>query len=134
MALTLNGDVYGWGQDDSGQLGEAADSSAFAPLPIPLLLGGNIVGIACGPSQSLIWKQGGAHDIPLRAPFVVETTEEAFRILNQLLSVVSEGVCRHDWPPPQDKESMTVACLNLLRLQVRFVSFFRNFMEIFGQA
>jgi hypothetical protein len=50
---------------------------------------------------------------------VVDVCEETFRMLDQLLSLVCEGVSGNlDWPPPQDKECMAVACLNLLKLQV----------------
>jgi len=55
----------------------------------------------------------------LRFAFVVDVCEETFRMLDQLLSLVCEGVSGNlDWPPPQDKECMAVACLNLLKLQV----------------
>jgi len=50
---------------------------------------------------------------------VVDVCEETFRMLDQLLGLVCEGVSGNlDWPPPQDKECMAVACLNLLKLQV----------------
>lgn len=42
-----------------------------------------------------------------------------FEQLDLLLRQVSEGMDgSSDWPPPQEKECMVVATLNLLRLQV----------------
>lgn len=42
-----------------------------------------------------------------------------FEQLDLLLRQVSEGMDgTSDWPPPQEKECMVVATLNLLRLQV----------------
>lgn len=42
-----------------------------------------------------------------------------FEQLDLLLRQVSEGMDgTADWPPPQEKECMAVAALNLLRLQV----------------
>lgn len=49
LALTADGEVYGWGRDDNGQLG--GGSGPAVPAPVPLLQGRNIVGIACGPNQ-----------------------------------------------------------------------------------
>ena len=43
----------------------------------------------------------------------------SFEQLDLLLRQVSEGMDgSSDWPPPQEKECMVVATLNLLRLQV----------------
>lgn len=44
-----------------------------------------------------------------------------FEQLDLLLRQVSEGMDgTSDWPPPQEKECMVVATLNLLRLQVSY--------------
>lgn len=44
-----------------------------------------------------------------------------FEQLDLLLRQVSEGMDgTSDWPPPQEKECMVVATLNLLRLQVMY--------------
>lgn len=53
-----------------------------------------------------------------------------FEQLDLLLRQVSEGMDgSSDWPPPQEKECMVVATLNLLRLQVIY-SFFLFFLNI----
>lgn len=51
-----------------------------------------------------------------------------FEQLDLLLRQVSEGMDgSSDWPPPQEKECMVVATLNLLRLQVIYsLIFFFN--------
>lgn len=47
-----------------------------------------------------------------------------FEQLDLLLRQVSEGMDgTADWPPPQEKECMAVATLNLLRLQVLTLQF-----------
>lgn len=52
-------------------------------------------------------------------PFVVDVCSMTFEQLDLLLKQVSEGMDgSSDWPPPQEKECMVVATLNLLRLQV----------------
>lgn len=54
--------------------------------------------------------------------FVVDVCEETMIRLNELLTNVCEGVIGHcDWPPPQHKECMIVATLNILRLQVNSI-------------
>lgn len=56
-------------------------------------------------------------------PFVVDVCTMTFEQLDLLLRQVSEGMDgSSDWPPPQEKECMVVAALNLLRLQVRFLN------------
>lgn len=48
----------------------------------------------------------------------MDVCESTFEQLEMLLSRVCEGMeGRSDWPPPQGKECMAVAGLNLLRLQ-----------------
>lgn len=52
-------------------------------------------------------------------PFVVDVCPMTFEQLDLLLKQVSDGMDgSSDWPPPQEKECMVVATLNLLRLQV----------------
>lgn len=57
--------------------------------------------------------------VSCRIPFVVNVCKATFEELDQLLGEVSETLLvKSDWPPPQDKECMAVAALNLLNLQV----------------
>nr|CAD7262173.1 unnamed protein product [Timema shepardi] len=148
LALTEEGEVYGWGRNDYAQVMEPPTSSVTRPTLLPALKGKVIIGIACGPTQvtcarhaaplrtgwdmnldlnkkvcpcpcpqSFAWSSSKNWTISLRVPFVVDVCEETLRMLDQLLGQC-EAVIGGDWPPPQDKECMAVACLNLLRLQV----------------
>lgn len=55
LALTEDGEVYGWGRNDNGQVGETTGPSVLEPTLISLLQGKNITGIACGPNQVCFW-------------------------------------------------------------------------------
>ncbi|XP_070553640.1 E3 ubiquitin-protein ligase HERC2-like isoform X2 [Ptychodera flava] len=119
LARTEDGEVYCWGRNDQGQLGDNSLSTKTEPTLMSALEGKSITGIACGPSQSFAWSSSGHWTVNLRVPFCVDVCKTTFDYLNQLL----EQVCgdldgRSDWPPPQEKECMAVAGLNLLRLQL----------------
>ncbi|XP_063244096.1 E3 ubiquitin-protein ligase HERC2 isoform X2 [Bacillus rossius redtenbacheri] len=119
LALTEEGEVYGWGRNDYAQVKEPASSSVSEPTLLTSLKGKAIIGIACGPTQSFAWSSSKNWSVSQRLPFVVDVREETFRMLDQLLGQVREAVGGHtDWPPSQDKECMAVACLHLLRLQL----------------
>jgi hypothetical protein len=51
LALTEEGEVYGWGRNDYAQVGETTGSSVLEPTLITSLQGKVIIGIACGPTQ-----------------------------------------------------------------------------------
>ena len=51
LALTDEGEVYAWGGNDQGQLGDSAMNSKAEPTLMTSLEGKNIIGVACGPSQ-----------------------------------------------------------------------------------
>ena len=73
--------------------------------------------------QSFVWSYGGQSTIGPRVPFVVDMSKSTFEYLDELLGEVCEGMeGQSDWPPPQEKECMAVAGLNLLNLQVGFWS------------
>lgn len=56
-----------------------------------------------------------------------------FEQLDLLLRQVSEGMDgTTDWPPPQEKECMAVAALNLLRLQVLLFATFLPLYQCLG--
>ena len=56
LAVTEDGEVYGWGRNDQGQLGDMTIQSRPEPTSLPGLDGKNIVGAACGPSQVMMTK------------------------------------------------------------------------------
>lgn len=90
-------------------------------------------------AQSFAWSSCSEWSIGLRVPFVVDICSMTFEQLDLLLRQVSEGMDgTADWPPPQEKECMAVATLNLLRLQVGILCWFpvplympREFLSVF---
>ncbi|KAG8235158.1 hypothetical protein J437_LFUL015198, partial [Ladona fulva] len=177
LALTEDGEVYGWGRNDHGQAGglpgpdnvtgatgtngapsasgDAGDGSAArgqgggttaSGMPIaslssimePTLMASlkgksftwSVVGEPGKSSSGLMNYEpsGMCKDSlgtnPLRIPFVLDiTTDRTFIFLDQLLARACEGLGTNiNWPPPpQDKECLAVASLNLLRLQLHSI-------------
>uniref|UniRef100_A0A3B3ZIR2 RCC1-like domain-containing protein n=1 Tax=Periophthalmus magnuspinnatus TaxID=409849 RepID=A0A3B3ZIR2_9GOBI len=117
LALTEDGDVHSWGSNDKLQHFDTL-SNKKQPKALPGLNSKHIVGISCGPGQSFAWSSCSEWSVGLRVPFVVDVCPVTFEQLDLLLRQVSEGMDgSSDWPPPQEKECMVVATLNLLRLQ-----------------
>eukprot|EP00066_Takifugu_rubripes_P008032 XP_003973941.1 PREDICTED: E3 ubiquitin-protein ligase HERC2-like isoform X2 [Takifugu rubripes] len=116
LALTDDGEVHSWGSNDKLQHFDTL-SNKKQPKALPGLK--HIVGISCGPGQSFAWSSCSEWSVGLRVPFVVDVCPMTFEQLDLLLRQVSEGMDgTSDWPPPQEKECMVVATLNLLRLQL----------------
>ncbi|NPC76319.1 kelch-like protein [Corallococcus exiguus] len=57
LALQQDGTVWGWGYNDSGQLGDALDMIRVTPAPVPGLAG--VAALASGTYHSLALKQDG---------------------------------------------------------------------------
>ena len=58
----------------------------------------------------------------------MDISKLTFEHLDELLAEVCDGMDgQSDWPPPQEKECMAVAGLNLLNLQVSGMNLFVNF-------
>lgn len=51
LAVSEDGDVYGWGRNDQGQLGDMSIQCRTEPTLLTGLDGKKIIGAACGPSQ-----------------------------------------------------------------------------------
>uniref|UniRef100_A0A3B3QN49 E3 ubiquitin-protein ligase HERC2 n=1 Tax=Paramormyrops kingsleyae TaxID=1676925 RepID=A0A3B3QN49_9TELE len=118
LALTDEGEVHSWGSNDKLQHFDTLFSNKKQPKALPGLNSKHIVGIACGPAQNFAWSSCSDWSVGLRVPFVVDVCPMTFEQLDLLLRQVSEGMDgSSDWPPPQEKECMVVATLNLLRLQ-----------------
>ncbi|KAL5011340.1 hypothetical protein ScPMuIL_009891 [Solemya velum] len=133
LAVTDDGEVYGWGRNEQAQMGDLSVNNRT----LPTLMGGldskNIVGAACGPSQSFVWSSGGQWLVGTRIPFVVDICKPTFEQLDELLAEVCEGMDgKSDWPPPQDKECMAVAALNLLNLQLHAAISHSENVEMLG--
>ncbi|XP_022244118.1 E3 ubiquitin-protein ligase HERC2-like isoform X2 [Limulus polyphemus] len=116
VALTESGELYCWGRNDQGQLG---DYSGTEPAEMTAIGGKNIIGVTCGPAQTFLWSTSEQASLGLRVPFVVDVCMSTFEQLDELLTQVCEGLDGNsDWPPPQEKECIAVAALNLLTLQL----------------
>ncbi|RMC06696.1 hypothetical protein DUI87_16137 [Hirundo rustica rustica] len=119
LALTEDSEVHSWGSNDQCQHFDTLRITKPEPAALPGLDTKHIVGIACGPAQSFAWSSCSEWSIGLRVPFVVDICPMTFEQLDLLLRQVTEGMDgSSDWPPPQEKECMAVATLNLLRLQL----------------
>nr|XP_004552854.2 E3 ubiquitin-protein ligase HERC2 isoform X1 [Maylandia zebra] len=119
LALTDDGEVLSWGSNDKLQHFDTLFSNKKQPKALPGLNSKHIVGISCGPGQSFAWSSSSEWSVGKRVPFVVDVCPMSFEQLDLLLRQVSEGMDgSSDWPPPQEKECMVVATLNLLRLQL----------------
>ena len=119
LALTEDGEVYSWGRNDQGQQGDNSTNNRQHATLMSVLDGKSIVGAACGPLQSIVWSCSGHWTVNPRVPFVADVCKWTFEQLDKLLAEVCEGLDgRSDWPPPQEKECMAVAALNLLNLQL----------------
>ena len=63
LAITEEGEVFGWGKNEQGQLGDLASTSVAEPTLLPAMEGKFIVGASCGPSQvcfSSLWVTFGS--------------------------------------------------------------------------
>lgn len=124
LVYTKDHELYGWGDNKAGQI--LIDGPEC--IQVPMLLNSTIIGdkldlknvtvtgMACGSKQSFIWTENRQQSIPTRLPFVIDLTENTFRLLEQILSFINSS--NNPSPPTQDKECICVASLKLLRLQV----------------
>lgn len=123
LALTAQGEVYGWGRNDFHQIGPPTvcrDTVVRVPVQTtPASM--RMVGVACGAAQSVLWREAARFGLPRRVPFVVDLSEQAFRSIDQLLGMVVVGPAAavvNLAAPSVETECIAVACLNVLRLQL----------------
>nr|XP_054308026.1 E3 ubiquitin-protein ligase HERC2-like [Pongo pygmaeus] len=119
LALTEDSEVHSWRSNDQCQHFDTLRVTKPEPAALPGLDAKHIVGITCGPAQSCAWSSCSEWSIGLRVPLGVDICSVTFEQLDLLLQQVSEEMDGSvDWPPPQEKECMAVATLNLPRLQL----------------
>ncbi|XP_060526978.1 E3 ubiquitin-protein ligase HERC2 [Cylas formicarius] len=116
MALTADGEVFGWGKNESRQVTDSAEPYVAEPLAIDALKGHQIVGVLCGPVQSFAWTNSNRFPPPVALPFVVDLTESTFKHIDQLLEMVTSTSATSP-----DRECLAVSTLNLLQLQLHGV-------------
>ncbi|GAB1604494.1 E3 ubiquitin-protein ligase HERC2-like [Argonauta hians] len=71
VACTDTGEVYTWGDNDEGQLGDGTTNAIQRPRAVAALQGTKINRVACGSAHSLAWstnKPVGAGKLPLVIP------------------------------------------------------------------
>lgn len=141
LALTKQGEVYGWGKNDYKQVCDTSENYIQQPVLLNSLNQQHISGICCGPAQSFVWSDYTCSIPKTRIPFVVDLSEYTFRLVVKgkvfvwgcywfvfcccrLLDQLLETICDNKTTGfgsvtiHQDKECITVATLNLLHLQV----------------
>nr|XP_022903495.1 E3 ubiquitin-protein ligase HERC2 isoform X1 [Onthophagus taurus] len=121
LALSDEGEIFGWGKNEHKQVCDSQELYVQQPRLIGSLKGQKVIGICCGPVQSFAWSNV-ARSIPqVHIPFVMDLTENTFRLLDQLLEVVCENsntTGSVGFPINRDKECIAVSTLNLLHLQL----------------
>ena len=109
--------VWVWGDNHHGQLGSHLPS--VVPAPELVSSSGQFSGVSAGMNQIIAWSpHSSSSSLPVRAPFVIDVCSKTFRLIDQLLSEVWDGLDGRDWPPSQEQECVATSCLNLLRLQL----------------
>lgn len=79
LALTDQGEVYGWGKNDYKQVCDSNETYIQQPVLLKTLEGQRIFGICCGPTQSFVWSDFNSWIPKLRIPFVIDLSEHTFR-------------------------------------------------------
>ncbi|GIY59956.1 e3 ubiquitin-protein ligase HERC2, partial [Caerostris darwini] len=115
VAVTEEGDVYGWGLNDNGQLGDFTSSE---PSVIASFRGKN-VRATCGDKKTLMWCSDEPSSVKLKLLYIIDVKPITFQLLDELLKFIFDGP---DGglviPSSLEKECIAVACLNLLKLQL----------------
>ena len=60
LALSMEGEVYSWGEGDDGKLGHGGKGSCDRPRVVEALRGRDVVGISCGGAHSAAITATGA--------------------------------------------------------------------------
>lgn len=127
LLLMSSGELFGFGKNDFSQVCPPCISKAHV-ISKPILTTPPFVkisGVSCGSTQSIIFSHSAMICIPPKIPFVIDLSEQTFRLLDQLLSCVCNSntpeststAGESDHPPNQEAECIAVAALNLMCLQ-----------------
>lgn len=121
LALSLEGELFGWGRNDFHQICPTSHcSDVLISSPLLILPSIRVSGIFTNQTQSIVWCQSAHQILSPRIPFVVDLCKHTFHLLDQLLGMVLSSATYSDGRqlPNQESECIAVASLNLLRLQL----------------
>ncbi|XP_017782464.1 PREDICTED: E3 ubiquitin-protein ligase HERC2 isoform X2 [Nicrophorus vespilloides] len=125
LALTEQGEVFGWGKNDYKQVCDSNENLIQRPYLLDSLQGQKVIGVCCGPTQSFIWSDYSSWIPHSRIPFVIDLSENTFRYIEQLLEIVCENTKQSssviNFPLSQENECIAIASLNLLLLQLHCI-------------
>uniref|UniRef100_A0A2H8TU70 HECT-type E3 ubiquitin transferase n=1 Tax=Melanaphis sacchari TaxID=742174 RepID=A0A2H8TU70_9HEMI len=71
LALTDDGEVYAWGDNDEGQLGDGTAHPIARPRPIAALKGKRIQQVSCGSAHSFAWASEEAYHTDNSTPTTI---------------------------------------------------------------
>ncbi|GIY42325.1 e3 ubiquitin-protein ligase HERC2 [Caerostris extrusa] len=127
VAVTEEGDVYGWGLNDNGQLGDftSSEPSVIASFRgkndnilnnIAIVWSFDFIGTA---SETLMWCSDEPSSVKLKLLYIIDVKPITFQLLDELLKFIFDGPDGGLVIPSNlEKECIAVACLNLLKLQL----------------
>ncbi|XP_074029211.1 E3 ubiquitin-protein ligase HERC2 [Leptinotarsa decemlineata] len=116
LVVTEDGEVYGWGKNENKQICDSPEIYIQQPRLIKALKGQNIIGIACGSTQSFAWTNVNSFQTKTSLPYIIDLNEQTFKLIGQLLSLILSNN-----NPTQDKECLTISTLKLLQLQLHSI-------------
>ncbi|GBP72265.1 E3 ubiquitin-protein ligase HERC2 [Eumeta japonica] len=114
IAISSDGGVYVWGTHERAQISQAT------PHHLPVLNSSyKAQGAASDTNHVIIWSEESPRDLPLSLPFVIDLSDNTFKLLEKLLRFVVEQ-CKGPYNASNMKENecLAISCLNLLRIQV----------------
>ena len=120
LALTLRGEVYSWGSNSMGQVGQGTDvgSSVTTPGKMLGLEGVSIQQISAGTSHSIMWTALPSRRKSTRVwswPYCIDTSEKTFKSLVTLLSTYGESLSKIV-PPFKSSENQSEFVYEVLKL------------------
>ena len=121
LALTLRGEVYSWGSNSMGQVGQGSNAGSTVSTPGKMqgLDGVSIQQISAGTSHALMWTA-----LPSRRksthvwswPYCIDTTEKTFKSLVSLLATYGDLSSPNIVPPFKSLEHQREFVFEVLKL------------------
>ncbi|XP_026727805.1 probable E3 ubiquitin-protein ligase HERC2 [Trichoplusia ni] len=111
VALTAEGALYAWGTHERAQI--TRQEPQLLQVLNPSFKAN---GVSSGPGHIIVWSEESPRDLPSSMPFVIDLSDNTFKLLERLLRIVVE---QSSTATISEVECMAISCLNLLRLQVQ---------------